>query len=305
VAFAQNPFNQTGEYGISGVNTPHQFTILFTEQLPFFKDQHGLIGRILGGWAVSGNYVIASGQPYTPSQFLLASFTNGSLAAGGENATAKNYYDSTFFNAFIGLETARPFLGSKSAPVTQVGAFVGDVCSWEFGLNFTPANGNFGGGAGIPMCDPGLGASPTALISLTDFQKAASDPTFDPTTFTPTAVNQNQVRYIANGATAAKVFGTPFGNTARNVETDAITNIANATLFKNFKFNERASFEFRATALNVFNHMNFQSIDPFIEDAGFRAPGTGFGDPSVTGSVPPGFGASATRRLLVGGTLRF
>ncbi len=68
VAFAQNPFAQTAEYSFSGLDIPHQFTILFSEEFPLFKEQHGFVGHILGGWGVSGNYVIASGQPYTPSQ---------------------------------------------------------------------------------------------------------------------------------------------------------------------------------------------------------------------------------------------
>jgi hypothetical protein len=308
IAFAQNPFAQAGEYGFSGLDIPHQWTILASEEFPFFKAQHGLLGHLLGGWGVSANYVIASGQRYTPSQAFAASFTDGinSVNGGGEKNVARNYFDSTFFNAFIGLEDARPFLGGSKAPVTQVGAFVGDVCSFTFGLSVgNPTAPNSGIGAGIPMCDSSLGANPTTLISLTDFQKAAGSATFDPTAFTPTAVQQNAVRFIVNAATAQQVFGTPFGNTPRNITADAITNIANASLFKKFKLGERASFEFHATALNVFNHMNFQSIDPFVEDAGLRSAGTGFGDPSVTSSVPPGFGAAATRRILVGGTIRF
>jgi hypothetical protein len=49
--------------------------------------------------------------------------------------------------------------------------------------------------------------------------------------------------------------------------------------------------------LNVFNHFNFNSVDPFVEDAGLATQGTGFGDPSVTGA--------AGRRIIVGGRLTF
>ena len=73
VAFAQNPFNQTGEYGFSGLDIPNQWTILATEEFPFYKDQHGVIGHILGGWSISANYVWASGQRYTPSQGISGS----------------------------------------------------------------------------------------------------------------------------------------------------------------------------------------------------------------------------------------
>jgi len=43
--------------------------------LPFFKEQHGAVGHLLGGWGFSGNYVLASGQRYTPSQFFSQEFT--------------------------------------------------------------------------------------------------------------------------------------------------------------------------------------------------------------------------------------
>jgi hypothetical protein len=273
IAFAQNPFNQTGEYGFSGLDTPHQWTILFTEEFPFFKEQHGLLGHVLGGWSVSGNYVLASGQRYTPSQAVFSQLT-----ANG------NYQDNTFNNAFIGADTARPFLGSNSAPINTVGIFAGDGCAL------------FGSAATDAVCT----LAPTALVSLNALNQGAGVGGQDIATIT-----NNQVRFIANTGVAQTVFGTPFGNTPRNIATDAITNTANASIFKRFKFNERASFEFHATALNVFNHMNFQSIDPFIEDAGLVQPGTGFAVPSVTNSVPPGFGAAATRRLLVGGVFRF
>ena len=80
-------------------------------------------------------------------------------------------------------------------------------------------------------------------------------------------MQQNAVRYIINASTAQSIFGTPFG-ARRNLSQDAPTNIANLAMFKNIKLNERASLEFNTALINVFNHPNFQSIDPNIEDAG-------------------------------------
>ncbi|HEX3155633.1 MAG TPA: carboxypeptidase regulatory-like domain-containing protein [Candidatus Angelobacter sp.] len=293
VAFAQNPFAQSAEYSISGLNIPHQFTILFSEEFPMFKEQHGLVGHILGGWGISGNYVLASGQPYTASQFAFNQI--GALRQCGTSGAANcNFFDSTFFNGFIGVETDRPFVGNINAPVTSVGIFCGDIL--RSGPTGPDPTGSLACGA--------LGFSRTDLLSLNALNTTSA--TANPFV----KVSPNDVRYIANTGIAEQVFGTPFGNAPRNGESDAITNIANASLYKKFKLGEHASFEFHATALNVFNHINFQSIDPFIEDAiapdgSNRASFTGFGDPSVTGSVPPGFGAAATRRILVGGTIRF
>jgi len=125
----------------------------------------------------------------------------------------------------------------------------------------------------------------------------------------PVAVTNNQVRFIVNGGTAQTIFGTPFGNTPRNPVQDAIANIANVSVSKRMKLSERASFELRASFVNVLNHANFASIDPFIEDAGVtpKAPFVGFGDPTVSDDVPGtiNFPVSASRRVVFGGTIRF
>ena len=279
-AFAQNNLNQSGEYGFSGLDIPHQWTILLTEEFPMFKEQHGVVGHLLGGWGVSANYVLASGQRYTPSQVFISEFS------------AKDYFDANFYNAFNGgAEPAHPFIGNLSAPATSVGIFAADACNV------------FGSGTGGP--EPVCNIPGTTLISLNALNASGAglfDGLGKPIAAVP--VQQNQVRFIANGGQADKIFGTPFGNAGRNIVTDAITNVANASIFKRIKFSERASFEFHATALNVLNHPNFQSIDPFLEDAGLFSGGTGFGDPRVTNTTVPGTNGG-TRRVTIGGTFRF
>jgi hypothetical protein len=242
VTFSQNPFNTTSaEYSFSGLDIPHQWTITATEELPFFKEQHGVVGHILGGWMVSANYILASGQRYTPAQLGDAAF-----------GSAGNYFDRNFLVAFNsgGVDSARPFLGNLSAPETSVGIFCGEL-----------------GGC------PGL--ADTQLISLNSLN---SDGSIVP-------VTKDQVRFILNAGFAQSVFGTPFGNTPRNPVQDAITNVANASVLKRFRVSEHNTFEFRASAQNVFNHPNFNSVDPFIDDAGLFDSFTGFGDPKTTGTA--------------------
>ncbi len=265
VAFSQNPTNFTkGEYSFSGLDYPHQGSILVTEQLPFFKDQHGLFGHLLGGWAISANYVAASGQRYTPSQIATAEFSSPG-----------NFYDQTFLNTFAGTDSARPFFGNRNAPVTNIGAFGSDACIF------------FGVTGNEPFCSAAVA---NTLLSV----NAINNPQ-NPGQAIP--VSSNNVRYILNGGGSQAVFGTPFGNVRRNVEQDAITSIGNLSAYKSIKFNEHVAFEFHATALNVLNHPNFLSVDPFLEDAGLQGSVTGFGDPTLSNSVP--------RKLLFGGKITF
>ncbi len=267
LAFAQNPWDTgRGEYSFSGLDFPHQFSIAATEQLPFFKTQHGLFGHVLGGWSVSANYIWASGQRYTPLQTF-----------GEAVSTApSNNYDAAFVANNIGVDVARPFVGNLNAPAASVGIFAGDACNF------------FGSSCALPA---------NQLVTFSQDVQGGLD---------GTAVQQNAVRYIINASTAQSIFGTPFG-ARRNLSQDALTNIANLALFKNFKLNERASLEFNTTFQNVFNHPNFQSIDPNIEDAGLtrsqQAPFVGFADPSVTNTVVGN--ALGNRIVRFGLTFRF
>ena len=95
---SQNPanINAPGEYSRSGLDFPHQASLIVTEQLPFFREQHGLMGHILGGWALNVNYVFASGQNYTPAQLFAASALNA------------DYYDFNFFGNFNSGVEAHP-----------------------------------------------------------------------------------------------------------------------------------------------------------------------------------------------------
>lgn len=97
------------------------------------------------------------------------------------------------------------------------------------------------------------------------------------------AVNMtpSQVRFIANGQEADSIFGSPFGNVGRNTLRDAITNTGDFSLMKDTRITERVKAQFRMDMVNVFNHPNYSSVDPFIDDAGYTLETTGFGTPSL------------------------
>jgi len=273
---AQNPF-QTGdaERSLSGLNIPNALSISFTENLPFFKEQHGFVGHVLGGWSFSGSYILASGQGYTPQQGL----------AEAANTALGNYYDLGYVGGFVGIDTARPFFGSASAPAGNVGIFAGDACLTLI------ASANRPGGTGnlSPIC-----ALPTTqLISYNSLNLPASGSVGACLAQFPNAVIAGQaacitpvtnanVRFIINARTAQSVFGTPFGNVPRNPLVDAISNRLDASLWKTLKLGERSNFEMRMTATNALNHFNFNSVDPNLEDAGMQLFGAGFANPAAT-----------------------
>ena len=56
------------DYGPSTLNQPNTLVVNYVYDLPFFKEQHGLIGHALGGWEASGITQIQSGQSMTVRQ---------------------------------------------------------------------------------------------------------------------------------------------------------------------------------------------------------------------------------------------
>ncbi len=70
------------------------------------------------------------------------------------------------------------------------------------------------------------------------------------------AANPNAVRFIFNGPGAARIFGTPFGDSPRNYLRGPVLNQLNMSVFKNINLWENWKLQLRAEAFNVLNHPN-------------------------------------------------
>lgn len=66
VAVSQDSYNRRADRGRSTYDRPHRFSVNGVYELPFFREQPGAIGRILGGWQVSGFLTFQSGAPFSP-----------------------------------------------------------------------------------------------------------------------------------------------------------------------------------------------------------------------------------------------
>jgi Carboxypeptidase regulatory-like domain/TonB-dependent Receptor Plug Domain len=61
-------YNLKGSYGASTLNTPQILGLSYIYDLPFYRNQNNLVGRVLGGWEISGITSIQSGQSVTVTQ---------------------------------------------------------------------------------------------------------------------------------------------------------------------------------------------------------------------------------------------
>lgn len=66
VAVPQDSYNWRADRGRSTYDRPHRFSVNGVYELPFFREQQGVLGRIAGGWQVSGFLTLQSGAPFSP-----------------------------------------------------------------------------------------------------------------------------------------------------------------------------------------------------------------------------------------------
>jgi len=79
----QDSYNIRDAYGLSTLNTPQIFVLSYVYDLPFYRDQRGLLGHLAGGWEISGITSVQSGQSVTVTQgndpFATAANNNSGL----------------------------------------------------------------------------------------------------------------------------------------------------------------------------------------------------------------------------------
>jgi hypothetical protein len=66
VAVSQNSFDRESDRARSSYDRPHRLSGNFVYELPYFRDQRGLKGHVLGGWQINGFLTFQSGAPFTP-----------------------------------------------------------------------------------------------------------------------------------------------------------------------------------------------------------------------------------------------
>jgi len=65
VAVAQDSFDLEAERARSSYDRPHRLTGNIVYEFPWYREQHGILGRVLGGWQVNSFFTLQSGAPFT------------------------------------------------------------------------------------------------------------------------------------------------------------------------------------------------------------------------------------------------
>jgi Carboxypeptidase regulatory-like domain/TonB dependent receptor/TonB-dependent Receptor Plug Domain len=123
IAVAQNPFDTSvAERGLSGDSYPNVTSLGLVYRLPFYKDQSGVIGHLLGGFSLNTIYTFNSGQPYTPYQSTKAAPNAAALAkipTANQGQALYSFCDYYYNSGVLAADSCRPILANPhGAPGT-------------------------------------------------------------------------------------------------------------------------------------------------------------------------------------------
>lgn len=90
VALAQDPYNRNLDRGRSSYDRPLRLSGNVVYELPFFQDQQGFVGHVLGGWQLNSFFTFQSGAPFSPLNGSDPTGTLGGLASAVGIATRAN-----------------------------------------------------------------------------------------------------------------------------------------------------------------------------------------------------------------------
>jgi hypothetical protein len=133
------------DHGPASLNQPQTFMANYVYDLPFFKQAHGLSGRVLGGWEVSGITAFLSGQSIT----VVQAHDPFSGYPGGINIATPNYDI-----------LPRP---DRTGPIKMIKK----QGEWFDTTSFTDAVGHFGSTGNGTLLGPGIDSWDIGIVKNT------------------------------------------------------------------------------------------------------------------------------------------
>ncbi len=228
-AFAQDPLNTNiGERGVDGNSYPNIAGIQTTYTEPWFSEQKGILGRLLGGYFLNSFYSYNGGQPFNPYQSysvtslpVLGSSIVAAAAANPNstlyNQVTSNFCDVGFTIEFSGLSPCRPILANRGGALTSVGI-------------------NVGGG------------------TYENYVTGAVAP-------------RSSFHWLWNNKAEAIALGNPFPGSGRNTLRGNTWNNVDASIGKNFKVKGPVTVQLTMSVFDVLNRAYYGTPDPSVENS--------------------------------------
>ena len=104
-----DPFNIGHSYGVQPFDRKFIFNSLLVYQPPFYKGQHGLAGRVLGGWSFAPIIYAGSGSPL----FIFPTSFNPNVGLGGQSYGEADAVDFGSFEQGVNVCSSNSFGTSR------------------------------------------------------------------------------------------------------------------------------------------------------------------------------------------------
>ncbi len=223
IALAQEPYNRALDRGRSSYDRPLRLSGNMVYELPWFQDQHGFVGHVLGGWQFNGFLTFQSGAPFSP--------LNGSDPTGALGGLASAIGVATRPNVYTNLDIQHMNMGELYAADQALRALATAQATAAF---------NAAGGTASAPVGPLAGTFSNTLFSVT--QASVTQ-------------NTNGTRNLVinfNGLPSGRA-----GNAGRNIlRADGIGNI-DFGILKSTRIGENQRLQLRADFFNFTNTRNF------------------------------------------------
>ena len=153
------------DYGPSGLNEPQIFVANFVYKAPFFREQHGLTGQVLGGWELSGITTFNSGLSLTASQ------TSDPLGCVADSTTANGCAAGTYPGG-LGMVSPNADIAPRPDQVSPV-HLTKTRTQWFTTSSFATAQGHFGSSGVGSFLSPGTERIDVGLLKNFRFSERA------------------------------------------------------------------------------------------------------------------------------------
>jgi hypothetical protein len=158
-----NTYDPAADYGPSQTNQPQTFVANYVYELPFYREQHGLVGHVLGGWELSGITQYDSGQSLIINQSLDP--FDCVTPPSGTGCVAGTYPGGV--NIDVSVIAPRP---DRVAPVR----LLKKQAQWFTTSSFQDAVGHFGSAPTGALLSPGIELWDLSAIKNIKFGDRAS-----------------------------------------------------------------------------------------------------------------------------------
>lgn len=224
VAVSMDSFNRDLDRARSSYDRPHRLAGNIVYEFPFYQNQSGFVGKLLGGWQVNSNFTFQSGAPF--------SVLNGLDPAGALAGINALVGDAIRPNVYTDLDVSRMTVAELFAINQQLRNQA--LATAQANFNALPAG----------PCVPGL--LPGAPLNNLLFSRAIGRITCSGTGVRGFVVDFNGIEP-----------GQRVGNAGRSLlRSDGIRNV-DFGVIKNTMIGERVRVQLRADMFNVFNERNF------------------------------------------------